>query len=366
MYQSEFYIKPTKEVPEDAYWKAMEASINLRMQDLKAAKAHDENLQILRKEYLDQLHSLIGQKNLSAYLTLNKKRIEDMRSARRQCPTTVEGHKELEAIRRQTVEKSMGAIKQLGIDVNKVKILQKTYKDKARALFLETIGKGETVLDNPSHEVKNQTFTPPYSGFAWTWFGSRSRGLPAPATDRWINVDTGEIGNYTSISVNGADDSDSSSITYRTALGQWFRMPSIGQVRIRVGFEAIDTGYSGSIEHEWGWSEIDLIQDVRVYAQVTSPVASERIYTRFQNPRGLRYHDTNEDTHSWEHERFSPDDPILDLNITIPGAFDRDTLVLVVVGIETYNYFWSNDCTVRSNQTQRYLVREIGLSSTGG
>lgn len=364
MFQSESYIKPIKDVPDDVYWQALEASAMQRIEALKAAKAYNDAMQSVRKEYLDELYSIVGEDNLQQYLTLHKKRIEKMRSVTIECPPTVEGYKKIKDIRRRTVEQSIELINKSKVDVSNVKTLQETYRDKAFKVFSETIGKGEIVTKEPSDNLKNTDFEPPYSGWSWdySWSWSKSGGLPNPSYQRYLDHTLGRVGSYSYTQVTDADNSDYVQVLYRTAVRQWYRVPKIGQVRVKVELESIDTPYWGSIEDECGWSEIDLVQQTRVYAQVTVPVGNPRIY--LWHPAAFENRDTNESSHSWSWARGPAGILSSSGYNTLPGAFDSGTWVVVDVGIETWNYFLSNDCTVRSGITQKYLVRKIGITTT--
>lgn len=78
------------------------------------------------------------------------------------------------------------------------------------------------------------------------------------------------------------------------------------------------------------------------------------------------YRDTNEEDHEWSRSRLDVGDTVSVEEFVLPGVIGEGEWVLVEAGIWTRNYVWSNDCTVRSEQTQRVILRELGLSSTGG
>jgi hypothetical protein len=196
--------------------------------------------------------------------------------------------------------------------------------------------------------------------------------LTNPVHERWLNEDTGEIGNRTVVDISDADDSDFSWIRYRTGVREWFLMPSLGQVRVRMEWEGIDNPYSGAIEAEEWWgenSEVDVRQNVKGYARVIAPVLGPRILKTVGPGWPMmwgEYRDTNEDDHEWSRSRLDAGDIVSVEAFVLPGVIEEGEWVLVEAGIWTKNYVWSNDCAVRSEQTQRVIVRELGLSSTGG
>jgi len=89
------------------------------------------------------------------------------------------------------------------------------------------------------------------------------------------------------------------------------------------------------------------------------------VWTRASPPCMDEYHRESTRT-SWARIRSARGDRIsVDLGVISGGAFPEGIWVLVEVGIETWNFIWSNDCHAYSHQETHYLIREIGLSSTG-
>lgn len=174
------------------------------------------------------------------------------------------------------------------------------------------------------------------------------------------------------IDIGDTDDDDTSWIRYRTGVRQWYRMPSDGQLRVRMEWEGIDNPYSGSIEPEGWWgenSEVEVKQNVKAYARIISPFVGQRILATVGGGWPMfwgEYHDTNEDDHDWSRSRLDVGSTVSVLPFVLPGVVEENEWVLVEAGIWTRNYVWSNSCAVRSEQTQRVILRELGLSSTGG
>jgi hypothetical protein len=363
MYQSETFIKRIKEISDDVYWQTLETPAKQKIQDLKIAKKYDKTIQELNMKYLEDLYSIIGSKNLRQYQTLHRKRMEKMRIATLECPATNEGYKELEQIRRKIVEKSLDVIKKSNIKKSKIKKLQKAYKRKANNIFMTTIGKGKNIREDTSR-IKNTDYEPPFSGWAWaySWNWSKSGGLPNPEFSRYLDHNIGLVGSHSYLHLIDADDSDYAEVLYRTAVRQWYRMPKLGQVKVKVEVERIETPYWGGIEDECGWSEIDLRQHMKLFAQVTIPTVTPRIY--LSSSANIDYHDTNESSHSWSRTGGYAGTTSSSGYYTIPGPFNTGTWVVVDVGVETRNNFSTNDCTVKSGITQKYLIRKIGITTT--
>jgi hypothetical protein len=371
MYDFNFYMTRPKELPAEAYWRAIKNSVKLASHDVDDARAAEATLETLRGRYSQELTSLIGDANLKKYQAIRNRYRETVHSARVQQPSP--DAEALAETERRTATKSKNELDKLGIDTRKIQAALRRYKQKASALAERDEADEVPAGARSAKRTKNQTFEPPYSGWGWarSWDESR-QGLANPVHERWLDRDTGEIGNRTVVDINRAGDDAFSWIRYRTGVRQWYRMPSNGQVQVRMEWEGIDNPYSGTIEAEGPWhenSDVDVRQTVRGYARVIEPVLGPRIFTTVADWAFVAwrdYRDTNEDDHEWSRSRLDVGDRVsIDLFV-LPGVIEEGEWVLVEAGIWTKNYVWSNDCAVRSEQTQRVILRELGLSSSGG
>lgn len=371
MYDFNFYIGRPKQLPDEAYWRAVDNSIKVESQEAKEARTAQMAFRKLRGQYLQELNSLIGEANLKEYRAARSRYRETVHSASVRQPPPDVG--ELEEIRRQSQAKSIQMLDKLGIDTNKIKSLQRRYSKKASALSQRDMADELVAGSKRAKQSKNQTFEPPYSGWGWArvWDESRER-FANPIHERWLDSDTGEIGNRTVVDISNTGDDDFSWINYRTGVRQWYLMPSDGQLRVRMEWEGIDNPYSGSIAAEEWWgenSEVDVRQNVKGYARVIAPVLGRRILRTVGPGWPMlwgEYRDRDEDDHDWSRSRLDVGDTVSVEAFVLPGVIEEGEWVLVEAGIWTKNYVWSNDCAVRSEQTQRVILRELGLSSTGG
>lgn len=371
MYDFNFYMARPKELPAETYWRAVKNSIKLVSQEVDEARATESAFEKLRGRYLQEFNSLIGDANLKKYQAIRNRYREAVHSARVQQPSP--DAEALAEIKRRTATKSIDELNKLGIDPRKIKSALRRYKQKASALAERDEADELPAGAKPAKPSKNQTFEPPYSGWGWarSWNESRQR-LTNPIHERWLDRDTGEIGNRTVVDISRAGDDAFSWIKYRTGVRQWYLMPSDGQVQVSMEWEGIDNPYSGTIEAEGPWyenSEVDVRQNVKGYARVIEPVLGPRIL-RAVGPgwpmMWMDYRDTNEEDHEWSRSRLDVGGSVPVEVFVLPGVIEEDEWVLVEAGIWTKNYVWSNDCAVRSEQTQRVILRELGLSSTGG
>lgn len=368
MFKFESHIERIKDLPEKVYWQALEADHAIRTEALNAAKEYNDGIQRLREEYISDLHSIIGEDNLRKYNTLHKKRMERIRSARIEYPPTIEGNKKFKDIRRQVVEKSKNIIDESRVDVSTLKSLAKTYHDRCFNLYNDTTAKGEVAeVYRPKKKSKNEDFEYPYYGSSVTIHKAFSPNLPEPFCDYHCWPSLGYVGGYSTNQVIGADDSDISDCTLRIGVRTFYQVPKAGKLIIRAELAPYYSSHSGNIEDECGYSAINLIQRTRCYFRVLYPVLSPRYYWTI----GETYHDTNEFDHSW----MKPDMPVgytfnvpdlyqgITTYLIIPSNLAENTVVYVEVGVENFNYFWSNDCTVTSTNLQSFIIHKIGMTT---
>jgi hypothetical protein len=375
MHNVELHVERIKGLPDEAYWQMIEASVELRRQEASAASAYYDGVQQAKQKYLDQLHAIIGAKKLPKYIAAHKQQKEKLRAARQKKVATPESFKEFQRFRKQQIEQSRDLIERLGMDVARVKRLRKDLRSKTAALFKNTIGKGETV--KAKRKVKNKSFTAPFNGSStfvnwFKWFGDPTDNLPDPLFNVSADWQTGEVDSFTFTLLSDASDYDEADVLCRTAMRQWFQMPSLGQVLVTdLTMEVIGTSYSGAVDDEFGYSEIDLTQNWFPYVQVTSPKVSSRVY--LDGTLNSHQHKvTDESAPPWSgvwlpagaQESFARLGPPPDTYV-IPGVFKKGTWVLVDFGMEQRNHFVSNDVGVISSNIMQLLVRSVGLSSTG-
>lgn len=351
---------PVNRLPRSAFWQFQEAQASIRLAEIAEARQFEEDVTRLRSEYLNALPQIIGEHDLPEYLERHKLRIAAMRSAREKCIPSPAGYANLQQTRERIAQRSTKLIQQSSVDVDQLERLQAEYKTKSSKLLRQTLGAGETLTLRPTdRRGPNQTYRPPYLG--WDWYF-----LPGSSTDSSFSFAhtradriTGEILSDSSIRLVDADDSDYVYVLCRPRFRIVYTTPSAGEIVALVELESILTSHSGAIENECGYSEVDLTQRMRVYAQRTWPDASARIYAEL--PGASDYHDDRARSHHWSGSLIDSG-LTRSVTLTIPGTVEADEMVGVDVGIETYNHVWSNDCTMESQLFHDYFIREIHLS----
>lgn len=382
MHQLEFQIDRVKDLPDSAYWQMLESTAELRRQEVSAARAYDEGLQRLKKEYLSRLRALFinsqdGKKKLDKYLAFGKEQRAKLRAARREVTPTPQSHQEFDRIRQRLVEKSKTLIRQSGINTAQIKSLRQDVEKQREALFKATVGQGEVVAEKSRKRAKNATFNPPYDGTVHALgitriIGDSSDNFNMPTASMFTNAANGTLGMASNARLWDASDYDVADVIVRTGMVKWFRMPTPGQLRVSCKAEVIGDFYMGRVVNEPWDSDVAVRQNVMFYAQILSPLPTNgKKDIKHRIILGGLYYDLNDDDHSWNGSRWSVgtvrsmSQMVFGSTITNEQIFPKDTIVVVEVGIYHHNYFSSNDCGVWSNHGTNFWIKEIGLSSTG-
>lgn len=363
MHHSELFFEPNADLPKKDYWKALELSIDHRKEELEAAKQFNEGIIGLQKQYLDDLFKIIGGDRVKKYLQLHSERIDKIRRIYQSYPHTPENMEKITELRKKIIEGSNKVINESGVNADQVKELMKQSHDKAATLFTQTIGKGEEGKE--VERVKNTDYFPPYSGWGWSYVWQRSDEPDMPTFARFLNHRTGEIGTYSYIQVIGADNSDLAYVRYRVALAQWHRISrDTPRIYVNADIDRVNTPYWGSTSDECGISGVSFRQRMCFYARIISPYSTPHTYFSVATPHtsGAGFDHRNlprtlDDR--WSSTHF----PLRSTrNVEIGGPFSESDWICIHFGIETYNYFWSNDVTVTSGMDQHYMINRIGIT----
>jgi hypothetical protein len=372
MYEREFQVERVKDLPESAYQKILEATTELKRQEVAAMRAYDEGLQKLRDEYDSRFRSIFidsqnGAKKLEKYLAFRKKSSESLHAARQKVIPTSQGHKKFDELRQRLVERSKAFIPKLGINEAQIRSLQKDFAKQRKVLFKKTVGAGEVAAEVLRKNAKNATFRPPFDGYmsaTGIGYGSSSSAtfLPPPFLLPSASPVDGKIScSSTILLVNGSQKDMAHALNY-TGMLNWFKMPSSGELIVRSKAEVVSDFYLGNILNEPGYSWIDLDQHIGFYAQVLLPTVSSKHHYRITEwGHGV----SQSHTHSWSGSTWSVGEIITMPHVIIPGVFAKDTSVLVEVGFRHMNDLTAIECGVLSNHGSRVRIKEIGLSSTG-
>jgi hypothetical protein len=349
-----------REVPKEFYFEAVEAMYRQRIKDLKAAKAYHQKANKLKAEYQAALHELIGSEHLERYQRLHNIRVKKFRKAAVTVAGTTAQLQQREAQRVDSVKKSMRQIEKSGVDLKKLAKLRESYENKVGRLFERTVGEGTIAETVP--KPKNCDYEPPYLLDAREFEHYESDSfMPRPSLTRYLNGSTGEFGSRTRIHFSGADEFDVIWATCRTGFMFLYRSPTNGVPIVNLSVEAIDVNYDGSIENECGRSDASVRQLARFYGQVyTGGGTADRTYCE---PSIININRRAREDR-WSGRVAAPG---TDVHYSFPLATPvrADRWVLIGIGVETYNWFLSNDCAVDSTIEARLFARCVGIATTG-
>lgn len=375
MHEVDLCIERAKNLPDEAYSQMVEASIKLTTLEATASAQHSHGAQQLKEEYAAQLASLLGPERLPKYLAFRKEQAEQLRTARRNAAPTRQDHEGLEAMRLQVLARSRAFLTELGVDIDMLKKLAGELHARAANLLRRTSGTDECGSGSSHGNGARQEWhsrlplfcQPPFYGTStfvnrFRYASNASSEQAVPSLKLYLSRFTGEVGSSTYTHSSEASDYDTAWVLGRTAVLNWFQMPRLGQVRVLVTLKTISDEYSGSIVNESAGAEIDLRQSRLLYGQVTSPVVSERVYAPFWSTS--QYRNTDEEMHDWVNHRSSTNQKHRSHELVLPGVFAAGTWVLVNVGIEHFNFFSANDCSVTCGQVTRFQVKDLVIDST--
>lgn len=366
MFHSEYFFEPKSNIPKKDFWKALELSNEHRKEDLEAAKKFDEGISSIQKKYLNSLYKIIGSDRIEKYLNLHRDRINKIRRIYQDIPQLPENKKKINSIRKKIIKGSNRLINESGVNIDKINKLIKISHDKAATLFTQTIGKGE---EGKEVEKGNNTdYFPPYDGWGWSYIWEKSDEPDDPRIRHWSDHTTGWIGTDSIVEVRGADNSDFSYVRYRVALTQWHRIPrDTPCIYVNADIDQSVGEIWGGTGDECGVSDVSFHQSIRFYARIISPYSTPHTYFSVSTPdaigAGIEHRNTPGiivDDWSIRHFPLTPT-RYVELN----GHFSEGDWIAIHFGIETYNYFWSNDVSILSLVDQRCWIPRIGIADAG-
>lgn len=365
MYGAGFDVEYSKDVPADVQREATANALTVQRTQLRASEALAEEIAQLSSEYDRKLAKIVGGDHLKRYFNVRPESKEKLRQAIDAGEASRSGEKRIAKLRRKIVKQSRSYLDEIGFDDRAALKLRGKYEAKIRnatAKYLQLPEEPNWVV--PPEQVPDDVhnpwavYGPPYPGWAWSYNWNRSDEPRNPTFSRYLNSSSGELGSYTSIAVAGADNSDYSSVRYRTGVRFWYRIPATGLVEVWMRMQAIHTPYSGWHSDEWGFSGVGTDQESHATLQVISPgpgatrKATILDYRRTGTNANWSREVSQAPTQRWAH-------------LYSLGSFAEGTWLLLETGTEEWNHFWSNDVSVGSYMTQRWFLQNVYVRSTG-
>lgn len=202
----------------------------------RSVAAAQRNLQPFEKDFRSKLAKLIG--------------MSGMREL-----TSIRTNRKLTRARR--IRQSLAALQQFGIDREQIRELRQPYLVLARDV-LSGFAAGVRYpppFDGPC-ESPWVTYTAPFNGYVWWYNWNRTSGPVNPTFARYQNIATGTIGSAIVVSDYDAGDDDHLNAEYYTGFNVWHTPLVTGPLEVYVAFEFESSAYEGSVEDEFGFSDV--------------------------------------------------------------------------------------------------------------
>ena len=384
-HQSDHVFTATKDLSGKDYRKIIEAVDIVRKRDLDLVTKYGEKVNDLRREYLAELHAIIGEKYLPRYLRLHKRRMRQMRSALRRNSLSFGDMVKLEKLRLNNMEKSNNLIRRSGIDFRKVEALQKKYIKLESKAFFQMVGKEEVNQQIPRRTKRNPSpvvLRPPFEYAGSDTAGDKSDEPDEPWGQAYADRSGGYLSGESRIRVIAADDSDHSHMATYAAVGSSFRLPWDGDLLVRATLETYQVLCSwlqGSVARECGWSQdVEVLEDAKIRFCLFNVYQGRHECKWIRLSKGTTtpppFHVTYPQDYangfgSWDFNWFEIGDLVTTnigpSGVLFRGPFHRDDLLFITTTLYTINKFWSNDFTVHSNLRHLYRLREVSVLPYG-
>jgi hypothetical protein len=318
---------------------------------------------LLSAEYQDGLRRMLGPSPFDALRGIREERGKKWAAIVNDCGLGPEGQKRWEQLRGETIAAAAKVIAEAGLDRGKIRSHQLAFRQKAEAMFADFLGKDLLVDDRP--KIKNHDYYPPYSGSYSTSYSAISPRRLWPLNEPFANAASGEFGAELAAAVYDASDSDWAHVFRESSILQWHYMEGPGALQVQVQARCLDSRNRGTVIDEFGWSSLSLFQQSRPFARLLYPFQSPAVFTNalafsVYAGGGFVYQDSNNDDHSWDSIHF-PAGNYQYFQVGIPGSVPAGSWALVQVGVQTVNYFWTNDTSVNSYLKSRLRLTRLGI-----
>lgn len=311
----------------------------------------------LEEECRMEVHHVIGAAKLEAYDAARRQTKQRLASLREKTPRATAELARAAKDRAKVLKEAKDFLAAQGVDVGKIREVQRRYKEKARALVDAAI----PIADVPhaSFELPEvralatawQTLLPPYAGqWGWTDYYS-TRG--SYSVRHFENRFSGELFTDGTVRVTDADDFDEALTRAWSEFSFSYRMPAAGIIELLLTLQASDTYYGGWLDDEWGVSDAEIIQRTQVYFVAGGTRYSSLLeYTR------------GESEGSWNGAAAAPGGYRY-AHLFSLQSFAAGQVVYCRVGINDFNYLWVNDMSCNIWLRNRWFVPRVLVRSTG-
>jgi len=361
MYRAGFHTEPVTEVPQEMQEQAAGISLELEQDELNEAQSLENNLHSLGTEYQEKLHAIIGGKHRERYYEFRKSIRERVRDIIRNSTSTNAGEHEVEKARHQAIEESQELLKEIGFDIPRATVMREEYHQRYQEIMADAIERPEepnylVLPEMVPEEIHNpwKIIRPPFAGSSSSCSSWKTDEPDTPHYTRHVSAAAGRLGSVSIIRVSGADDSDQAEVRCRTGLRFWYFMPAAGMLETWIRMQSLDTPFSGSHYNEWGWSSCVTHQESYAYLRVINPGPGKWRKSTLLKIRRER------ETDKWA-GMVTPVSRYRYAHIYSSSSYPGGKWLLLEIGMDDWNYFWSNDVSILSGMEMRWFISSIHI-----
>jgi hypothetical protein len=371
MYHSEFSFSRVDDVPDEAHWYALQRLEEQRIQRLKEAEAFQKSRVEHRRVYRDEFHALVGEQHLDRYLRLHARRKRNLHSLSKSVPKTSDGLRQLAEHRLQTLKGTEELVARSGVDVGKIRQLQKAFNEQSAADLRQRIGTLDTGPRPRPEELGGDEWISltPYIWATREQEHGSTKGPEARSWDIACDVNTGRMKHESRITVRDAGDDEDVWVYSLTEIGTVVRVRrDCEAVRVFAVFENLASHAQGAGSDECGYSTywVDngicaVVRVERFYPKGSS--VEKRAWIKDEDGERGTFVSSSRDEHNgfihaWDFDFWDPGETIFSPILHLPGPYEQDSWLSVWVGLNAWNYVAVNDYTIND-----YLDYELRLAS---
>ena len=368
---------PSSTMPAEDYRRAREFWGSLASKELVRHTRYSEKAAKIREQYFADLHALVGQETLKRYLRLHKRRIRNMRCARKTSSLSYPELIRLDEMRRDNVEASRKLIERSGVDTRKVLALQKKRMTRQRRAFMKTISPVDTVEQAPIRGRQSPhtvVLTRPFEYANAYVFKDHSDEASIPEAEALADRTFGDCTGVSSIRVLDADDADWAYVNTYSSLSDRGVLPADGDVLVSANFQTyqqLNSWFNGEVKRECGFvQDMELEADARIQVFFWNMTKGhfEKKTTRLtsggQTPDALEFDYPGDFAYgrgSWNVNWWDQWQTVNSIELPFGGPNEAGDQVSISITLCTHNWFDSDDFMVKSFLRHLYRLLEIRL-----
>jgi hypothetical protein len=356
-------------LPRDIQFASYESSIERDKMVLAANKELLHKLDEVSENCRKELRAILGTK-YDEYRSLRQKIRERALELHHLVKPTPEGEKIKREFDRTASAEMQKFISNLGKDFVTAKNVQKKFKTLADELVdkvLNTSSSPYVDVDAPALDDTQGPWTyrrPPYYDSSGLLARIRHGTLWYANESHYENATTGEIGSRALMQLRHEEEGSICSSYVRSDISVLYQLPVTGLVEVYAYLQCIDSFYNTFIMDEFGFSELRLYQRSRAYLEEAYPLSNGQPNLRRYATLLEINRNENDDDEYTSGEMAMPGGYLYPHLLSI-HPYATGELVIMKVGVESYQYVKVNDYTCQGILNSKWFVSQVALRSTG-